>query len=301
MPGTTTYSKIHRATSGAQMRRRQIASSIFAGVCFVAAAIGVILLAVLLFKVVQDGVGRLSWDFLNSFTSRIPKNAGIKAALFGTLWVMVLTGLIAVPTGVLAAIYLEEFNRRKNKFTEFIQLNISNLAGVPSIVYGLLGLALFVRWMDLGRSVIAGALTMTLLILPMLITVTQEALRAVPKSYREGSLALGATQWQTIWGQVLPAAASGIFTGIILALSRAIGETAPLMMIGAVAFISFTPKGITDSFTVMPMQIYNWSSQPQAGYHAAAAAGIIVLLGVLLVLNSLAIYLRYRSSKKLRG
>jgi phosphate transport system permease protein len=279
-------------------RKRKIADRIFAAVCMAAAIIGVFFLVVLLYQIFKDGAGRLSWDFLNNFASSRPERAGVKAALFGSIWVILLTGLISVPIGVAAAIYLEEFTLRRNRFTEFIQLNISNLAGVPSIIYGILGLTLFVRWLALDRSVISGALTMSLLILPMLVTVTQEALRAVPRSYREGSHALGATPWQTIRYQVLPAASSGIFTGIILALSRAMGETAPLMMIGAVAFIRFVPTSPKDSFTVLPMQIYNWASQPDPKFFEAAAAAIIVLMVALLTLNGLAIWLRIRAQKK---
>lgn len=277
---------------------RKVKDRSFAVLCFCAVAVGVMLLGVLLYSIWSDGGSRLNVDFLRDVPSRFPNKSGIYSALMGSLWVIVLTGLIAVPIGVAAAIYLEEFTLRKNRFAIFIQLNISNLAGVPSIVYGLLGLALFVRILALDRSVLAGALTMSLLILPMLITVSQEALKAVPGSIREASYALGATQWQTIHRQVLPNASGGIFTGIILALSRAIGETAPLMMIGAVAYIAFAPKALGDSFTVLPMQIYNWSSQPQKGFHEAAAAAIIVLLVVLLLLNSLAIFLRMRSRKR---
>ena len=276
---------------------RGVKDLLFTNLCFVATLIGIVLLAVLLYSVFRDGSQRLSWDFLNSFPSRFPEKAGIKSALFGSLWVVVLTGAIAVPTGVAAAIYLEEFQRRRTWLTELIQVNISNLAGVPSIVYGLLGLAVFVRWMALDRSVISGALTMALLILPMLITVSQEALKAVPDSYREGSLALGATQWQTIYRQVLPAALPGILTGVILSLSRALGETAPLILIGAVSFVRFVPEGLGSSFTVLPIQIFNWTSQPQKGFQEAAAAGIIVLLVVLLSLNATAIYLRHRASR----
>ncbi|MCA1946694.1 MAG: phosphate ABC transporter permease PstA [Armatimonadetes bacterium] len=276
---------------------RGVKDLLFTNLCFVATLIGIVLLAVLLYSVFRDGSQRLSWDFLNSFPSRFPEKAGIKSALFGSLWVVVLTGAIAVPTGIAAAIYLEEFQRRRTWLTELIQVNISNLAGVPSIVYGLLGLAVFVRWMALDRSVISGALTMALLILPMLITVSQEALKAVPESYREGSLALGATQWQTIYRQVLPAALPGILTGVILSLSRALGETAPLILIGAVSFVRFVPEGLGSSFTVLPIQIFNWTSQPQKGFQEAAAAGIIVLLVVLLSLNATAIYLRHRASR----
>jgi len=233
--------------------------------------------------------------FLTSFTSAtFGEQAGIKAALWGTLWVIGLTALISIPIGIGAAIFLEEFTLRKTRFTEFIQLNIANLAGVPSIVYGLLGLALFVRWFSLDRSVISGALTMSLLILPMIIIVSQEALRAVPRSYRDGSYAMGATHWQTIRRQVLPNALPGILTGIILSVSRAMGETAPIITIGAVTTLFVVPKSIHDNFTALPIQIYNWTDRPQPGFREAAAAGILVLLAVLILLNSIAIYLRYR-------
>jgi phosphate transport system permease protein len=280
---------------------RKVKDKLFAAICVGAVLVGILLLGVLLWSVWRDGGSRLNLNFLRDTPSRFPERSGIFPALMGSVWVIVLTGLISIPIGVAAAVYLEEFNSRRNWLTEFIQINISNLAGVPSIVYGLLGLALFVRWLSLDRSVIAGALTMSLLILPMLITVSQEALKAVPSSYREASYALGATQWQTIRRSVLPSASSGIMTGIILSLSRAMGETAPLMLIGAVAYIAFAPAKLTDSFTVLPMQIYNWSSQPKAGFHEAAAAAIIVLLGALLLLNSAAIYLRYRSRSRLQG
>lgn len=278
--------------------KRKAADKVFAILCLAAILFACSLLLLLLYSVARDGFGRLDLSFLQKFTSRIPKNAGIKAGLFGTIWVVGLTGLIAVPIGVAAAIFLEEFSTRKTRITQFIQLNIANLAGVPSIVYGLLGLALFVRWLHLERSVIAGALTMALLILPMVILVSQEALRAVPGSFREGSIALGATKWQTIRGQVLPAAAPGIFTGIILSLSRAIGETAPLITIGAVTYIAFTPDSLGDKFTVLPIQIFDWSGKPEKGFHEAAAGAIIVLLAALLTLNSLAIFLRYRARRR---
>ncbi len=280
-------------TAGRKLRDRG-----FTVLSFSATLLALILLVILLWSVFRPGVGRLSWQFLSSFPSRFPEKSGILSALMGSVWVIVLTGMFAVPVGVCAAIYLEEYTRRKNRFTEFIQLNISNLAGVPSIVYGLLGLAVFVRWMDLGRSVIAGALTMSLLILPTVIIVSQEALRAVPRSYREGSFALGATEWQTIRRQVLPAASSGILTGIILSISRAIGETAPLIVVGAVAYVAQVPKGPGDAFTVLPIQIYNWISEAKEGFHIAAAAAIIVLMVTLLALNSIAIWLRSRAQSR---
>jgi len=279
------------------LKRRRLLDKGFQWLCFAAAGIGVVLLAVFLYKIVVDGIGRLSLSFITSDLSPRAKNTGIWPAIVGSGYVMLLTGLIAVPIGVAAAVYLEEFNARKNTFTRFIQLNISNLAGVPSIVYGLLGLALFVRWMALGQSVIAGALTMSLLILPMVILVTQEALKAVPRTYREGSLALGSTHWQAIRHQVLPSATPGILTGIILSVSRAVGETAPLIVVGAASYVSTLPKGLGDRYTVLPIQIFDWSLDARKGFNEAAATGILVLMAFLLVLNSVAIYLRGRAQK----
>lgn len=276
---------------------RKFKNRAFSWFCLSSIVIAVLILLYLLGSIVLDGAPRLSAQFFESFPSRLPAKAGIKAALFGTIWVVGLSALIAVPIGVAAAIYLEELNVRRNKVTDFIQINISNLAGVPSIVYGLLGLALFVRWLAFDKSIVSGALTMALLILPMIILVSQEALKAVPKSYRDASLALGATQWQTIRRQVLPAAMPGIFTGIILAVSRAIGETAPLITIGA-ATTWFIPSKVTDSFTVLPIQIFDWSSRAQKGFHENAAAAILVLLIVLVTLNAIAIILRARAQKK---
>lgn len=288
----------HTATAARdrQIRGRRAKERVFYILCLSATVLGVVLLFALLYGVLRDGLDRLSLEFLTSFPSRFGERAGIKAALYGTVWVIGLTGVISVPVGLAAAVYLEEF-AKKGRLTEFIQMNIANLAGVPSIVYGLLGLAVFVRTLGLGRSILAGALTMSLLILPTVITAAQEALRAVPNSYREGSLALGANQWQTIRGQVLPAAFSGILTGIILSLSRAIGETAPLITIGALTYVAFVPEGPMDGFTALPIQIFNWSSRPQASFQEAASAAIIVLLAVLLAMNSLAIALRYRQRR----
>ena len=253
-------------------------------------------LGALIYDVVSDGAGRLSWDFLTSFSSRRPEDAGIWHALTGSIFVIVVTAVLSVPVGIAAAIYLEEYGTR-SRLGKLIELNITNLAAVPSIIYGLLGLGLFVRLMEMGRSVLAGGATLALLVLPVVILSTREALRAVPKSLREGSYALGATKWQTIRFQVLPVALPGILTGLILALSRAIGETAPLITIGAVTFITFAPDSIWSPFTVLPIQIFNWVSRPQAGFHENAAAGIIVLLVLLLSMNAAAIWLRdrYRS------
>jgi phosphate transport system permease protein len=298
-PGTSLESAKadRRAVAAAGLKQRKFWEKSFGIVCLSAAIIGVLLLILLVFGVARDGIGRVGWDFINSFPSRFASKAGIKAAIFGTLWIIGITTFVAVPIGIMAGIYLEEL-AKPNKINRFIQLNISNLAGVPSIIYGLLGLAIFVRLLGLDRSVIAGALTMSLLILPMIIIVTQESLRAVPRSLREGSLALGATQWQTVAKQVLPAGIAGVLTGVILAISRAIGETAPLITIGALTFVSFVPSGPFDGFTALPIQIYNWSSRPQPEFHTAASAGIIVLLVILLGINSVAIILRNKYSKR---
>lgn len=277
---------------------RKRKAALFGWLCLASVLLAGALLVVLLVSLFKDGLGRIDLKFLTSFPSSMAEKAGIKAGLMGTLWVIGLTAIIAVPVGIAAAIFLEEFSRRKTRLTEFIQINIANLAGVPSIVYGLLGLAIFVRFFGMGRSVIAGALTMALLILPMIIIVSQEALRAVPSSYREGSVALGATTWQTIRRQVLPAAMPGILTGVILSISRAIGETAPLIMIGAVTYLNFTPSGLGDTFTVLPIQIFNWSSRPDKAFATNAAAAIVVLMAVLIVINSVAMVIRYRTQQQ---
>ncbi len=260
-------------------------------------ALALLALGALLWDVFTDGWGRLNWQFLTSIASRRPQQAGIYAALVGTLYVMLTTAALAVPLGIAAAIYLEEYGTR-GRLSRLIEINITNLAGVPSIIYGLLGLGLFVRAMGLGKSVLAGSATLALLVLPVVILSTREALRTVPKSLREGSYALGATQWQTIWNQVLPSALPGILTGLILALSRAIGETAPLITIGALTFVPFAPDGLSSPFTVLPIQIFNWVSRPQAAFAENAAAGIIVLLMLLLTMNAVAIVLRDRFQKR---
>jgi len=278
-------------------RRRELLGRIFEGIALAAILFGLLVLFLLLLDVARRGLGVLSWSFFTSYPSRFPEQAGIRSALLGTLWVMALTALFSVPLGVAAAIYLEEYAPR-NRVTRLIELNINNLAGVPSIIYGLLGLELFVRGMRLERSILAGALTLSLLILPILITASREALRAVPMGLREAAFALGATRWQVIRHQVLPVAFPGILTGMILALSRAIGETAPLITIGALTFVAFDPKSPFDKFTVLPIQMFNWVSRLQAGFHARAAGAILVLLAVLLAMNSLAIYLRNRLQRR---
>ena len=281
----------------ALLRKRQFRSRLFERVCAGVTGLAVVILALLLQDVFVDGYRWVDAQFLNSFPSRFPEKAGIKSALVGTLWLVSFTALIAIPTGVLAAIYLEEY-APKNRLTHFIEINIANLAGVPSIVFGILGLAIFVRFFGLGRSVIAGALTMSLLILPVIIIAAKEAIRSVPNSLRLAAFALGATRWQVIRAHVLPSALPGILTGIILALSRAIGETAPLIMIGALTFVAFLPESPMDEFTALPIQIFNWTARPQETFHELAAGGIIVLLTVLLLMNAIAVYIRYRGSKK---
>ncbi len=276
---------------------RKIKGAIFAALGVLSLAIALGALAVLLIDVWRDGRPWLDRQFLTSFDSRFARQAGIKAALYGTVWMMVFTIAIALPLGVASALYLEEY-ARDNWLTRFIQINIANLAAVPSIIYGLLGLQVFVRWFALGRSVLAGALTMALLVLPIIIVASREAIRAVPRSLPDASLALGATRWQTIRHHVLPYALPGILTGSILAASRAIGETAPLITIGALTLVLFTPNGPLDTFTVLPIQIFNWVSRPQAEFHQVAAAGIMVLLAVLLTMNSIAIVLRQRLQQR---
>lgn len=272
----------------------------FVLLCLLATSFALGALAVLLVDVTREGIGRVGLDFINSFPSRKPEEAGIKAALYGTIWMMAFTAAFAIPIGVGAAIYLEEYAPR-NWLTRVIETNIANLSGVPSIVYGILGLALFVRAMDLGRSVLAGSLTMALLVLPIIIIASQEALRAVPSSIRQAAYAVGASRWQVVSRQVLPVALPGMLTGIILVLSRAIGETAPLIMIGALLFVPFTPDSPFDRFTVLPIQIFNWASRPQAEFRENAAAAIIALLAVLLTMNAIAIVLRNGFQARSRG
>ena len=276
---------------------RRATSMTFAALAIGATAFGVMALALLLFTLAKDGIGGITWDFLTSFPSRKPELAGAKAALFGTLWVMGFTALFSIPIGVGAAIYLEEFAPR-NWLTRLIEINISTLAGVPSVVYGLLGLAIFVYGAQMGPSILAAACTLTLLILPIIIVASREGLRSVPSSMREAAMALGATKWQAIWNQVLPAGMPAVLTGIILALGRAIGETAPLIAIGAFTSVFFVPTSPTDSFTVLPIQIFSWLSRPLRGFQENAAAGIVVLLVVLLLLNSVAVALRHVYGKR---
>lgn len=269
----------------------------FKAIGIISLILPVSLLLILIIDTTADGIPRLNWSFLTSFPSRFPEKAGILSALVGSVYLIGLTALIAIPLGIGAAIYLEEY-ARKNRITSLIEINISNLAGVPSIIYGLLGLGLFVRIMSLGRSLIAGALTLSLLLLPMIIMAARESLKTIPQELREAAYALGADKWMTIRKVVLPLGLPGILTGIILSLSRAIGETAPLITIGALTYIAFLPESLTSPFTTLPIQIFNWISRPQKEFHVNAAAGILVLLIIMLLMNALAIWLRMRLQKR---
>jgi phosphate transport system permease protein len=271
----------------------------FRGLIFLCTIAGVAMLVLLLYDVAADGFDKLNWDFVTSFPSSFPDKAGIESPLMGTIWLMVVCAAFIVPVGVATAIYLEEYANRDRWWNRFIEVNIQNLAAVPSIVYGILGLAFLVRGpLELGRVVLAGGLTLGLLVLPVVIIASREAIRAVPPSIREGSMALGATQWQTVRKQVLPAAIPGMATGIILALSRAIGETAPLILVGAASFVAFNPEGLDSAYTALPLQIFDWISRPQDEFKLLAAAGILVLLTLLMTMNAVAIWLRNRYEQK---
>lgn len=273
------------------LRRRRRTERLFRWACAVCTWLSVALLVMMLCRILAQGLPMLDWQFLKGFPSRRPESAGVLAAISGSLWLITLTAVIAVPLGIGAAIHLEEYARR-TRLNAFIELNIANLAGVPSIVYGILGLGVFVRFFHLGTSVLAGALTMAILILPVIIIAAREAIRALPQGYRSASYALGATKWQTTWNVVLPPSMPGVLTGVILAISRAIGEAAPLIIVGAATFITFTPRTPMDQYTALPILIYDWTSRPQADFQSLAAAGIIVLLAVLFTLNAAAIWLR---------
>ncbi|MCB1304322.1 MAG: phosphate ABC transporter permease PstA [Leptospiraceae bacterium] len=279
-------------------RRYQIYGVIFQLVCFTANTVALFFLGYLLVDLIVSGVAGINWNFLSSPANPNPDRAGISSAIIGTLWLMFLTAAFAIPMGLGAAIYLEEY-ARNTRFVRFIKLNIQNLAGVPSIIYGILGVTLFVNALNLGQSLLAGSLTMALLVLPVITIAAQEALRAVPDSFRLAGYGIGMTRWQVVRYQVLPVASPGILTGIILALSRAIGESAPLLLVGAAGFIAYLPISPMDGYTVLPIQIYNWTARPQAEFHAIAGSAIIVLLVVLLLMNAVAIYLRLYFRKKL--
>lgn len=280
-----------------QISRRITKNKLAKGIFLAGTLFGIVVLATLLIRIFTQGIGYLDIDFLTNYASRRSEDAGIKAAILGTIWVMSITIPVSLILGVSTSIYLEEY-AKKNKFTRFIELNLANLAGVPSVVFGLLGLTVFVRLFEMGRSILAGGLTMSLLILPVIVVASKEAIRSIPQEQYEAAYAMGATKWQIIKTVVLPAATPGILTGAILSLSRAVGETASLLMIGAMTFIAFNPSSVLDGFTVLPIQIFSWASRPQAEFQAVAAAGSIVLLIILIVMNSLAIFIRNKYSKR---
>ncbi|MFN3704915.1 MAG: phosphate ABC transporter permease PstA [Thermoflexales bacterium] len=280
-----------------ELHSRRLKGTLVVAFSVIALAIGVGTLVTLLVDVFSRGLPWLDWQFLTSFDSRFPSQAGILAAMVGTAATIAITVVVSLPIGIMSAIYLEEY-AEDNWFSRLVEINIANLAAVPSIIYGLLGLAVFVRFFAMGRSILAGGFTLALLVLPMIIVVSREAIRSVPSSIRQAAYGVGATKWQTIWHQVLPVALPSILTGNILAASRAIGETAPLITIGALTFIPFLPKNLLDRFTVLPIVIFNWSSKPQREFHDVAAAAIIVLLFILLLVNLLAIVLRQRLRKQ---
>ncbi|MGL5614738.1 MAG: phosphate ABC transporter permease PstA [Sarcina sp.] len=264
---------------------------------FLCTAFGVVMLIILMWSVLKDGIKYLNLNFLIATASRIPAKAGVFPAIVGSLFVIAVTAIIVFPVGIGAAIYIEEY-MKPGKLKEIIELNIANLAGVPAIVYGIVSLAVFVQMMSLGRGVLTGALTLTILILPTIVITSKEALKNVPDTLREGSYALGVTKWQSITGVILPFAMPGILTGTILSISRALGESSPLIMVGAASYVTFLPEGLFSSYTTLPLQIYNWTSRPQAEFQNLAAAGIIVLLIVLLGMNAAAILLRNKYERK---
>lgn len=282
-----------------RMNRRILINRLIQGLFLASTLFGLVILGILLYRVAVDSIGWLNMDFLTNKLSTDPERAGIKGAILGTVWLMFVVGPVTFVLGVATAIYLEEY-ATKGRWQAFIQTNISNLAGVPSIVFGLLGLTVFVRTLGLGNSILAGGLTLSLLVLPIVVVASQEALRSVPQYLREASLAMGATKWQTVKNVVLPAALPGILTGVILALSRAIGETAPLVAIGIPALLIPIPEGLFDKFTALPMQIYYWTidSVLVEEYAYLAAASIIVLLLILFVMNSIAIFIRNKYQKR---
>lgn len=249
------------------------------------------------YSVIAQGFDHISWEFFENFSSRLASRSGIKAGLYGSFYMATMTAIFAVPLGVGTALFLEEY-LPESRIRKFIDINIANLAGIPSIIYGMLGLAVFVRTFAFGGSILSGALTMSLLILPVIVVASREALKGVPVSIRHAAYALGAEKWQTISAHVLPAAMPGIMTGIILAMARALGESAPLILVGAVTYIAFVPASPMDSFTVLPLQIYNWTSRPQEAFQVVAAAGIIVLMAIILISNAFAVFIRYQGEKK---
>jgi phosphate transport system permease protein len=288
---------IHEKTSSNYLKRR-IRKNKWMKAFFALSTIVVLsTLCLLLYRIVSQGASYVTIEFFINFASRIPQNAGIKAALVGSFYLMLIVAPLSIILGVSTALYLEEY-AKQNKFTAFIRMNIANLAGVPSIVFGLLGLTIFVRYFDLGKSILAAGLTMSLLILPIMIVAAQEAIRAVPNELREASCGMGATKWQTIVQIVLPSALPGILTGSILSLSRAIGETAPLVVLGIPVILQFLPDSLLSTFTALPMQIFDWAKRPKEEFQYVASAGIIVLMAVLICMNSVAIFIRNKFQKR---
>lgn len=285
-----------RKLSGPRLRPGETAFQVLLLCCL---AVGIIFLGVLMAYILVEAWPRLDARLWQNFPSiRRPERAGAQSAIFGTIWVISFTALFCLPTGIMAAIYLEEYARPDRWYNRLIELNIQNLAAVPSIIYGILGLGLLARELALGTTVLTASLTLSLLVLPVVIIASREAIRAVPQSIRQASLALGATQWQTIWRQILPAAIPGIATGSILALSRAIGEAAPLLLLGAVTYVAFNPEGLDSLYTVLPIQIYGWTSQSREEFRHLAAAAIVILMAILLIMNAAAIWLRNRFTKR---
>lgn len=288
--------KTNKNTTG-NISKRKSRNKVWEVVFFICTLVGMFFLAALLWGVFKDGISRLNLDFLKNLPSRSAAKSGIKSALVGTLYIMLITSAVSFPLGIGSAIYLHEY-APDNKFTRFIKLNIGNLAGVPSIVYGMIGLAIFAKALLLGESLLTGGLTLSLLILPVIIISTQEALKTVPDSLRQNALALGVTKWQMITGVVLPFAAPGIVTGCLLAISRGIGEAAPLMVAGAVGYASFLPSSLLDQYTVLPIQIYDWAGRPQMEFQKIASSGIIVLLIIMLFFNVFAVVIRNKYGKR---
>lgn len=292
---TDYHEKLHNYNT----KPKKIINSLFKLLLLAMTLFSVVILILLIRTIIVDSLGWIDWKFITSMPSRKAENAGIYSALLGSAWTITLTGVIALPLGVGTAIYLEEYTDKESRINRFIQLNISNLAGIPSIVYGMLGLTVFVRFLGFDRSILSGALTLALLILPVIIVSSQEAIKSVPKGLKEASYAVGMTRWQTITGVVLPFSLPGILTGSILAISRAMGEAAPLIMVGAAGYIAFAPTSIMDAFTTLPIQIFNWTSRPQVEFQHIAAAGILVLMVFLLTMNAIAIILRNKYQKRI--
>ncbi|MGL5576342.1 MAG: phosphate ABC transporter permease PstA [Sarcina sp.] len=287
---------LFRKYSKDNIKKRKMKNNMAKALFFGCTIFGIIMLIVLMGSIFKDGLKYLSLDFLRNVPSRVADRAGILPAIVGSFCVILVTIIVAFPLGIGSAIYLEEYMKR-GKLKEFIELNIANLAGVPAIVYGIVGLAFFIQFMNLGRGILTAGLTMGLLIMPTIVITTQEALKQVPNTLREGSYALGVTKWQSIVGVVLPFAMPGILTGTILGISRGIGESSPLIMVGAASYVTFLPEGLFSSYTTLPLQIYNWTSRPQAQFQELAASGIIVLLVILLGMNTIAILLRNKYQK----